>query len=296
VNFTADDLARTRFNVAPAPLIETGLALVELRRASVTPGRPAVRRWLREVRRTFPATARPLLELFGPYPPWPGFADSPASSLEEGLEFVRSTPRSAWRAELADGCPDRAGRPSCWVRNLADGDTEALDIVVRALRDFYAAVVAPRWESVVSSFHGDVARRMPVLAAGGHQALFGTLHRQLRWQDNGLERQGVDFEHDLGGTGMLMMPSAFWTGPPVFVLDGKRIPNVLVYAAQPTAWPSLSARPAPPCCARWPNRVARPTWPPRRGSARPRRRSTRRRYATRTSSRHAAKDARCGTP
>ena len=233
VNFTADDLARTRFSVAPAPLIETGLALVELRRASVAPGRPAARRWLREVWRTFPATARPLLELFGPYPPWPGFADSPASSLEEGLEFVRSTPRSAWRAELADGYLDRAGRPPRWVRNLADGDTEARDIVVRALRDFYAAVVAPRWESVVSSFHGDVARRMPVLAAGGHQALFGTLHRQLRWQDNGLERHGVDFEHDLGGTGMLMMPSAFWTGPPVFVLDGERIPNVLVYAAQP---------------------------------------------------------------
>jgi hypothetical protein len=314
VNFTADDLARTRFSVAPAPLIETGLALVELRRASVTPGRPSARRWLREMRRTFPATARPLLELFGPYPPWPGFADSPASSLEEGLEFVRSTPRSAWRADLADGYLDRAGRPPCWVRILADGDTEAIDIVMRALRDFYAAVVAPRWESVVSSFHGDVARRMPVLAAGGYQALFGTLHRQLRWQDNGLERQGVDFEHDLGGTGMLMMPSAFWTGPPVFVLDGERIPNVLVYAAQPngraggpdhaspsgeagtTAWPSLSARPAPPCCARWPNRAARPTWPPRRGSARPRRRSTQRRYATRTSSRHAAKGARCGTP
>ena len=47
VNFTADDLARTRFSVAPAPLIETGLALVELRRATVTPGRPAARRSFR---------------------------------------------------------------------------------------------------------------------------------------------------------------------------------------------------------------------------------------------------------
>jgi DNA-binding transcriptional ArsR family regulator len=241
VNFTADDLARTRFSVAPAPLIETGLALVELRRASVRPGRraslrpgrPAARPWLREARQAFPVTARPLLGLFGPYPPWPGFADSPASSLEEGLDFVRSTPRSAWRAELADGSLYRTARPPCWVQNLAAGDTEALDIVVRALRDLYAAVVAPRWASVVSSFHGDVARRMPVLAAGGHQALFGTMDRQLRWQDNGLERQGVDFEHDLGGTGMLMMPSAFWTGPPIFVLDGERLPNVLVYAAQP---------------------------------------------------------------
>ncbi|HEY2262857.1 MAG TPA: helix-turn-helix domain-containing protein [Streptosporangiaceae bacterium] len=233
VNFTADDLARTRFSEAPAPLIETGMALVELRRASLAPERPAARRWLREIRRTFPATARPLLDLFGPYPPWPAFADSPATSLEEGLEFIQSAPRSAWRADLTDGCLDRLGRPPSWVRNLADGDTESRDIVVRALRDFYAAVVAPRWESVVSSFHGDVARRMPVLAAGGHQALFGTLHRQLRWQDNGLERQGVDFEHDLCGSGMLMMPSAFWTGPPVFVLDGERTPNVLVYAARP---------------------------------------------------------------
>jgi DNA-binding transcriptional ArsR family regulator len=32
---------------------------------------------------------------------------------------------------------------------------------------------------------------------------------------------------------MLMMPSAFWTGPPVFVLNGERTPNVLVYAARP---------------------------------------------------------------
>jgi DNA-binding transcriptional ArsR family regulator len=46
---------------------------------------------------------------------------------------------------------------------------------------------------------------MPVLAAGGYRGLFGTLHRQLRWQDNGLERPG----------------------------DGERLPNVLVYAAQP---------------------------------------------------------------
>jgi DNA-binding transcriptional ArsR family regulator len=233
VNFTADDLARTRFSAAPAPLIETGMALLALRRASVAPGRPAAPQWVREARRTFPATARPLLDLFGPYPPWPCLVDSPAPSLEEGLDFIRSIPRSALRAELAAGCRNRRGRPPAWLQNLAVRDTETLDVVVRAVRDFHAAVIAPRWESVVSSFHGDVARRMPVLAASGHQALFGTLHRQLRWQHGGLERQGIDLEHDLGGNGMLLMPSAFWTGPPLFVLDGERIPNVLIYGAQP---------------------------------------------------------------
>jgi hypothetical protein len=45
VNFTADDLARTRFSADPAPLVETAMALVELRRAGgrAPPGpRPSV--------------------------------------------------------------------------------------------------------------------------------------------------------------------------------------------------------------------------------------------------------------
>jgi len=44
------------------------------------------------------------------------------------------------------------------------------------------AVVAPRWDSVRVAFHADVASRIPVLAAGGHEELFGTLHPRLRWR------------------------------------------------------------------------------------------------------------------
>ena len=147
---------------------------------------------------------------------------------------MRSTPRSALSAELADVWRDRPGRPPAWVRSLADGDAEALKVVVRALRDFHDAVVGPRWESVVNSFHGDVARRIPVLAAGGHQALFDTLHPQLRWRHDGLERQGHDREYHLGGSGLLLIPSAFWSGSPVFALgDGVRLGHALLYAAQP---------------------------------------------------------------
>jgi hypothetical protein len=98
-----------------------------------------------------------------------------------------------------------------WLRDLADGDADALEVLVRALRDFYGAVVAPRWDSVVVSFHADVARRMPVLAAGGHQALFDTLHPQLRWRDEGLERLGYDGEWGLSGGGLVLIPSAFQT-------------------------------------------------------------------------------------
>jgi DNA-binding transcriptional ArsR family regulator len=239
VNFTADDLARTRFSAAPAPLVETGLALAELRRT----GHRRTRRWLREAQRAFPPTARPLLELFGPRAPWPTFTESAATDLEEGLEFVRATPRSYLREELADlwRCR-RSDRPSAWLRDLADGDREALEVVVRALRDVHDAIVAPRWDSVVSSFHGDVARRMPVLAAGGHEALFDTLDDRLRWREDGLDRQGNDGEWELGGTGLTLIPSAFWSGPPVFGIgDGLRLGHKLMYPARPNGQPAEPA-------------------------------------------------------
>ena len=241
VNFTADDLARTRFSAAPAPLVETGLALAELRR--VGPKNPRrIRPWLCEARRAFPPTARPLLDLLGPRGPWPTFTESTAADLDEALDFVRATPRSYLRSELADLWRHRPGRPPSWLRDLADGDAEALEVVVRALRDFHDAIVAPRWDSVVSSFHGDVARRMPVLAAGGHEALFDTLDDRLRWREDGLERQGNDGEYELGGTGLLLIPSAFWSGPPVFGIgDGLRLGHTLMYTARPNGQPAEPA-------------------------------------------------------
>ena len=240
VNFTADDLARTRFSTAPSPLIETGLAMIELRRAAVARGRIRIRPWVREAWRAFPSTARPLLDLFGPRGPWPGFMDPAATDLAEGLEIVRSTPPEHIRSELTDLWGDRPGRPPAWLRGLADGDREALEVVVRALRGLHDAVVAPRWDNVVSSFHADVAKRMPVLAVGGLQTLFGTLHQQLQWQNEGLQRPGNDGEVELHGGGLVLMPSAFWTGPPLFSIDDRdhRGGSALLYTAQPSGYPS----------------------------------------------------------
>jgi DNA-binding transcriptional ArsR family regulator len=230
VNFTADDLARTRFSAFPAPLVETGLAVAELRRPSAKRARP----WLLNARLAFPATGRLLLELANPCGAWPLFTEAHAPDLDEALDFVRSTPRWYLRDELAALFHDRPGRPATWVQNLATGDGDVLEAVVRAMRDVHDAIVAPRWDSVVSSFHGDVARRMPVLAAAGHEVLFDTIDDRLWWRADGLERAGNDIEVELGGTGLLLMPSAFWSGPPMFGYgDGVRQRHSLVYAARP---------------------------------------------------------------
>ncbi len=233
VNFTSDDVARTRFGLAAAPVGETVLAMVELRRAATAPGRAHPGQWLREARLGFPATARPLLDLVGADCPWPDFLDAFTPELGEGLEQVRGTSRNTLRADLTYAWGNRPGKPQTWVRNLADGDRESVELVVRALRDLHDAVVKPRWETARVAFHTDVARRMPVLAEGGYEALFGTLHPGLRWHDGGLERTGVGPDVQLHGEGILLMPSAFWVGEPRFSLSrGQHRPNILFYAAQ----------------------------------------------------------------
>jgi hypothetical protein len=237
VVFTADDVARTRFSSAPAPLIETTMALAELRRAaeSRAPGRYIP--WLREARRAFPATARPLLDLIGPRGPWPFLAHGITPDIGEALEGLRAMPAELLRTELGAVWEYRPGRPPAWVRQLADGDREARDVFVRALSDLHAAVVAPRWDSVLSAFHADAVSRMSLLASGGHEKLFAALDPRLRWRDDGLDRTGVEpeWELKLDGSGLLIQPLACWTGPPVFSCgDGPAGgPPVLLYGCAP---------------------------------------------------------------
>jgi DNA-binding transcriptional ArsR family regulator len=232
LSFTPDDVARTRFCPAPAPLMETVLQLVELRRAAAARGMGRRTKRLDEALRAFPPTARPLLDLLGTCCPWPDFLDRVAPDLEEGLEEVRATPRATLRSDLSYVWTFRSAPPPRWVRNLADGDREALAMVVRGLRDLHDAIVVPRWAGLVYAFHAEVSRRMPVLAAGGHEALFSELDPRLRWRNGGLDRPGADFVHDMRGKGLLLMPSASWTGPPIFSFtDGNGRPNVMLYAA-----------------------------------------------------------------
>jgi DNA-binding transcriptional ArsR family regulator len=234
LDFTPNDVARTRFCAAPAPLSETVVQMVELRRAATARGRGRRTKRLDDALRAFPPTARPLLDLLGPSFPWPDFLGRVAPGLEESLEEVRATPRATLRSDLSRVWTFRSGAPPPWVRNLADGDQEALALLVRGLRDLHDAIVAPHWASLVAAFHAEVARRMPVLAARGHEALFSELDPRLRWRNGGLEQPGAACERDMHGKGLLLMPSASWTGQPMFSFtDGKDRPNVMLYGARP---------------------------------------------------------------
>jgi len=233
VPFTLDDLAATRFGEGPAPLTEVWAGLVELRNR---PAGTAQTRWTTRARRAFPGTARPLLDLVPATPPWPSFIDPAVPDLDEALEIVRATPRSTLKEEVPVSWRG-ATRPPAWLRALADGDRSALETVVHALCDFYTACVAPGWSQIVATFRADAADRVQVLATGALAAVLGTLHEDLAWRGDALERSGRAGEFSLGGRGLQILPSAVWTGPPLFAFqDGDVGGNALIYPARPE-WP-----------------------------------------------------------
>ena len=93
VRFNTDDLLLTHFAEAPAPLAEVSAGLLELRPPSAGSAEPLGHP--REA--SFPATARPLLDLIPATLPAPMFVDPVVPGLDEGLEIVRATPRSVLR-------------------------------------------------------------------------------------------------------------------------------------------------------------------------------------------------------
>lgn len=229
VSFTKDDLAHSRFCEAPAPLVETVIGLVQLRRRLPTPAgswRPG-RAW-----RAFPATARPLWDLIPRYGYWPEFLDPVVRDLETGLDMVCATPRPELRKQLAMSWK-RTARPPSWLRSLADGEREALETVRQGLRDFHDACIAPYWPGVVASFRADIADRIPLLATRGLASVFNTLHGSLTWHDGTLDRTGRTGEFSLDGHGLQMVPSVLWAGPPLFSIGPPELGgNALIYAAR----------------------------------------------------------------
>jgi DNA-binding transcriptional ArsR family regulator len=225
---SAQDLARMRFAAAPAPLMEAGLAIADLQRRP----RSALPKWAA----AFPDTARPLLDLIPAKGFGPQFLDPMAADLDEAVATVLATPRKFLRADLMQSWANRPGRPvpPLWVRNLGDGDRESLDLVVRGLRDFHLACVAPQWTQVRATFRRDVDSRLPVLANEGFTGLFATLHPRMRFQDGAFIKPGPLRVMELDGEGLQLMPSAFWRGLPAFAIrPAVRGGNALIYPAAP---------------------------------------------------------------
>jgi DNA-binding transcriptional ArsR family regulator len=214
IRFSAEDWLSVRFAESPAPLMETVLGIADLRRHPGGRGR-----WRSRARRAFPSAARPLLDLISASGPWPDFLDPITADIDEAIESVTATPEVRLRHQLKDTWRG-AQRPPAWLKALAAGEKEAMHTLTQGLRAAYMACVAPHWPEITASFRQDQAERMAVLAEGGLGEVLGTLHPDLALRDGALERTSDAIlgtcERHLDGSGLQILPSVLWSGPPLF--------------------------------------------------------------------------------
>ncbi|MFI9274567.1 ArsR/SmtB family transcription factor [Kitasatospora sp. NPDC052896] len=212
IHFTAEDLLSTRFAAGPAPLMELGLAVAMLRRPDPDPG---FARWRRSLGGDAVRPVRPLLQLVPPTGAGPLFLDPPSEELDQGIEQVRSAPAEFVRAELRRICA--AGlAPTTLLRHLADQDREAWQYLELTLRNSFAALLGAGWSRLRAGFDADVAWRAGVQRECGLGAMLTGLYPGVRWSGGTLEipsRTELELRPD--GAGVVLLPSAYWTGRPM---------------------------------------------------------------------------------
>ncbi|MEE1788618.1 winged helix-turn-helix domain-containing protein [Streptomyces sp. SP17BM10] len=240
IHFTAEDLLGVRFADGPAPLVELGLAVAMLQRHD---GGPGFARWRRSLStpRTRAAVA-PLRQLVPPDGAGPLFLDPPSDDLDQGLEAVRGSTTTLVHRELTR-VTTKGGLPATTLlRRLADQDRDAWRYLERAVRAAYPDLVGTAWPRLRTGFDTDLAWRARVQREHGLRGMLAGLHPGSRWRGSVLEipaEREVDVRP--GGAGLVLMPSAQWTGGPL--AGPYPLGTLLVYPAV-TPLPLL-AGPAP---------------------------------------------------
>jgi hypothetical protein len=243
--FSVEDLARTRFAISPS--YELVHSLVAFR----DPSHAALHLpWLRALSGRLDGLALTravaLIHASGYvpdflFPPPAG----PLGRIEDDLATLRATPLARIRDEMrlfrsqhprARAAADEwLAHPRREVRRLAD-----------LLEAYWARAIAPEWPRISAFLDADVAYRARRLAAAGPAALFGDLGDAVRWHEGGLDVAVPrhDATVELGGRGLLLMPSAFDAARPS-VIDRAPWQPTLVYPARgiATLWQDAPAVP-----------------------------------------------------
>jgi DNA-binding transcriptional ArsR family regulator len=226
--FGQDDVLRTRFAIAP--LMELIGAFYVLRR----PDHYTVhRRWSAWAVPRIPELDLSLLDAATPFggPYWPVFVSPPPRqphpTIEAELARVAATPPDRVAAEITQRYTDdlpAAARP--FVADPAG----ALAALVEQMRALWTAVLAPRWATVSALLEAELTARARSLVAVGSRAAFADLHPSVRWDAGRLTVRATvkTADVDLGGRGLLLIPSAF-TWPRVWPRTDPPWDPALVY-------------------------------------------------------------------
>ena len=246
VRLDAADAGRVRF--ATSPLWETVNAV----RALIDPrSGPYHARWLEGVRPL--AAALPLEPLLAVHPPRgyvPDFLSPPPPTarpdIASQLAVVRATPVDRVATELLR-CAAHQHDPArrAIIEDLARRPDAAREEFAGLLQLAWDELVAPHWARIDRLLRRDLDQRADLLAREGLARVVSELNPRVSWQDGAIiVAIEEDVERDLGGEGLILMPSAFVWPVVVGIVDAPWRPTI-IYPARGVGelW---SAAPAPP--------------------------------------------------
>ena len=243
--FSVEDLASTRFAISPMwELVRSLVALRDTSHAALHVP------WLRSLSGRLDGLAlEPAVALTSPRGFTPDFLTPPPSgplgSIADDLAALRATGAAQIRADkrlFASQHPRGGATAAPWlahpraeVRRLAD-----------VLEAYWTRAVEPAWPRVRSFLDADIAYRSRRLAAGGPAALFADLCEGVSWSEPHLDVRVPVHEAtiELGGRGLLLMPSAFSATRP-FVIDRLPWQSTVIYPARGIATLWEDTPPAP---------------------------------------------------
>jgi hypothetical protein len=239
-----EDVANLRFAISPLMELHNSVRALEHPEAKAL-HLP----WVAATRQRIVDLDMALLQALHPRGAYtPDFVDppprSPLGELEDELAEMLATPPERVRFELKRAYEGRA-LPAV-LEPLARDPRRALPALADLFRAYWERALAPHWARIRALLEGDVLYRARQLADGGARLLFADIHPEVSLREDTLRiDMPYDVTADLGGRGLLCVPSAFTWPRPAASVEPPWQP-FLVYPARGVGGLWEPGRAAPP--------------------------------------------------